>query len=120
MLGAALALVANALAVVAVATLLPNQVSFRSIWLVAVFALLSGLLNACFRPFVRMLVFPLASLTLGIFSLLVNGLLFWLAARISLLGVDATVNGALITMLAAGLLSTIFGMLTTEREERRW
>ena len=116
MLGAALALVANALAVIVVARFLPNQVSFDSWTAVGIFAV--GLLNAVLRPVVRVLTFPIGCLTLGLFSIVINGLMFWLAARAHV-GVDATFLGATITALAAGLLSGVFGALTHEREERR-
>ena len=120
MLGAALALVANAVAVIVVATFLPNQVSFASFEAVAIFALVVGLLNAFLRPIVRALTFPIGCLTLGLFSIVINGFMFWLASRIDQIGVDATFVGATITALAAGVLNSIFGALTTEREERQW
>lgn len=120
MLGAALALVANAVAVIVVATFLPNQVSFASYEAVAIFALVVGLLNALLRPIVRALTFPIGCLTLGLFSIVINGFMFWLASRIDQIGVDATFVGATITALAAGALNSIFGALTTEREERQW
>ena len=120
MLGAALALIANAVAVIVVATFLPNQVSFATYQAVAIFALAVGLLNAFLRPLVRVLTFPIGCLTLGLFSIVINGLMFWLASRIEQIGVDATFVGATITALAAGVLNSIFGALTTEREERQW
>ncbi len=120
MIGAALALVANAAAVIGVATVLPNQVSFGSITNVALFAPIVGLLNALLRPIVRVLTAPIGCLTLGLFGIVINGLMFWLAAQLRPDWVDATFLGATITALAAGLLSSLFGMLTTEREGRRW
>ena len=129
MLAAALALVANALAVIVVARFLPNQVTFYS-WTVGnltvdtwtsvgIFAVVVGVLNAVLRPVVNILTFPIGCLTLGLFSIVINGLIFWLAARANV-GVNATFVGATITALAAGLLNSIFGALTTEREDRRW
>ena len=67
---------------------------------------------------VNFLTAPIGCLTLGLFSIVINGLMFWLAARAHV-GVDATFLGATITALAAGLLSGVFGALTHEREERR-
>ncbi len=120
MLGILLALVANAVAVVVVANFLPNQVSFSNITNLAIFALVVGVLNAVLRPVVKAFTFPIGCLTLGLFSIVINGLMFWLATKIKALGVDATFLGATITALAAGVLNSIFGVLTTEREERRW
>lgn len=119
MLGAALALVANALAVLAVAYALPNQVSYASWTAVGIFAVIVGLLNAVLRPVVQVLTAPIGCLTLGLFSIVINGLMFWLAARLNV-GVDASFLGATITALLAGLLNGTFGAITTERRERRW
>lgn len=124
MLGAALALVANALAVIAVAYVLPNQVSYTSWTAVGIFAVVVGFLNAVLRPLVQALTAPIGCLTLGLFSIVINGLMFWLAARIhpgsAIPFVDASFLGATITALLAGLLNGTFGAITTERRERRW
>ncbi len=50
-----------------------NWLSF--VWL----ALIFGLLNALLRPLLKLLTCPLIILTLGIFTLLINTFLFWLA-----------------------------------------
>ena len=118
MFGAILALLANALAVVVVAALLPNQIAFTDWTAVAIFAAIVGLLNAFLRPIVRVLTAPIGCLTLGLFSIVINGLMFWLAARAGV-GVDATFVGATITALAAGMLNGLFGMMTSERDQRR-
>lgn len=44
-------------------------------------ALVIGLLNALIRPVLLLLTLPITLLTLGLFTLVINGLLFWLAAR---------------------------------------
>lgn len=119
MLGALLALAANALAVIVVAYALPTQASFDNYTAVGVFALIVGLLNALLRPLVRALTAPIGCITLGLFSVVINGLMFWLAARANV-GVEATFLGATITALAAGLLNGVLGFLTPERRERRW
>jgi putative membrane protein len=118
MFGAILALLANALAVVVVAVLLPNQIAFVNGTAVVIFAVIVGLLNAFLRPIVRFLTAPIGCLTLGLFSIVINGLMFWLAARANI-GVDATFLGATIAALAAGVLSGLFGMMTSERAQRR-
>ena len=43
-------------------------------------ALVLGLLNAFFRPILIFLTLPVNILTLGLFTLVINGLLFYLAA----------------------------------------
>jgi putative membrane protein len=109
---AILSLVANALAVIVVAGLLPNQVDYRDWTAVGVFAVVVGLLNAFLRPVVKFLTWPIGCLTLGLFSIVINGLMFWLAARISAIGVNATFLGAVITALVAAVASGLLGYAT--------
>jgi putative membrane protein len=45
-------------------------------------ALVLGLLNAVIRPVLIVLTLPVNLLTLGLFTFVINGFLFWLAARI--------------------------------------
>jgi len=71
----------NALALLAVTWLLPSiQVSGFGAALVA--ALLLGFINTLVRPVLAILTLPITLLTLGIFYLLLNGLLFWLASAL--------------------------------------
>jgi putative membrane protein len=46
-----------------------------------VFAIILGLLNAFLRPILLLLTLPLNLLTLGLFTLVVNAIVFWLASR---------------------------------------
>jgi putative membrane protein len=48
------------------------------IWL----ALIFGLINALFGPFLKFLTCPLILLTLGLFTLVINSFLFWLTSVI--------------------------------------
>ena len=66
----------NALALIAVAYLMPS-VSVASFWTALVAALILGLVNAVIRPVLILLTLPATVLTLGIFILVINGLLFW-------------------------------------------
>ena len=47
-----------------------------------VVALVLGLLNAVIRPVLIVLTLPVNLLTLGLFTFVINGFLFWFAARI--------------------------------------
>ena len=47
-----------------------------------VFALILGILNAFLRPILLLLTLPLNLLTLGLFTLVVNAIVFWLASQI--------------------------------------
>jgi putative membrane protein len=68
----------NALALLALPYLLTG-VHVKSFWTALVFALVLGLLNALVRPLLVLLTLPITVLTLGLFLVVVNGLLFWLA-----------------------------------------
>jgi putative membrane protein len=66
----------NALALLAVAYLMPSiQVASFGTALIA--ALVLGLVNALIRPLLVILTLPVTLLTLGLFLLVINGLLFW-------------------------------------------
>jgi putative membrane protein len=69
----------NAVALLAVTYLLPSiQVSSFGTALLA--ALVLGFINTLVRPVLALLTLPITVLTLGIFYLVLNGLLFWLAS----------------------------------------
>jgi putative membrane protein len=86
----------------------------RILTLVVVGAIL-GLINATIKPIVQLLSLPLTILTLGVFALVVNGLLFWLVSAISsALGAPFHVDGfwagfwgALVVSVVSFLLSIV-------------
>jgi putative membrane protein len=82
-----------------VATLVVPGVEVSSWGVLAVAALVLGLVNALVRPLLTLLTLPITILTLGLFYLVVNGLCFALAAFL--------VPGFHI----GGFLSAIFGAL---------
>ena len=78
-------------------------------------ALIFGLVNGIVGRFVRVVAFPLYILTLGLISLIVNGLLLMLVAWISgLLGFGLVVDSFLWGVLGAlvlGIISWLLGLL---------
>ena len=66
----------NALALMAVAYLMPS-ITVASFWTALVAALVLGLINAFIRPVLILVTLPASVLTLGLFILVINGLLFW-------------------------------------------
>ena len=115
MIGIVLALLANALAVVLVARFAPDPewIRYRTWTDVGIFAVIVGLLNAFVRPFVNILTAPIGCVTLGLFSIVVNGLMFWLAARLTD-RVEANFVGATVTAVVAGLASGLLGYLVRD------
>jgi putative membrane protein len=69
----------NAVALYAAIAILPARLSFESKWGLAgiiFLALVFGFVNAIFRPLLKFLSCPLIILTLGLFTLVINTLLF--------------------------------------------
>src|SRR5262249_61766777 len=57
-------------------------------------ALVFGIINATLRPLAKILTFPLIIVTLGIFALVINGLMLWLTSSLSdALGLGFHVSG---------------------------
>ncbi len=69
----------NTLVLMLVAILTPG-LKFDSYWAVLVASLVIGLLNALIRPLLILLTLPINILTLGLFTLVINGFIFWLAS----------------------------------------
>jgi putative membrane protein len=109
----ALRLLATALAV-----LLANQLNLvvinsdSPLATALVFALILGLLNAFLRPILLLLTLPLNLLTLGLFTLVVNAIVFWLASVIQGGGIvvpdfGAAFLGALLVSLVSFVASRV-------------
>jgi putative membrane protein len=78
-----LRVLATAVAVLLMNELAPNLISINSsepLVTVIVFAVILGVLNAFLRPILLLLTLPLNLLTLGLFTLVVNAIVFWLAS----------------------------------------
>lgn len=69
--------VISALAIMGTAYLLKGII-VPSFYIAFVLALVFGLLNAVLRPILIILTLPVNILTLGLFTLIINGFLFWL------------------------------------------
>ncbi|HEY8552358.1 MAG TPA: phage holin family protein [Thermaerobacter sp.] len=107
----------NAGAILLVAWLLEGiDVSGPGTALVA--ALVLGLVNAVIRPVVLFLTMPLGCLTLGLFTFVVNALMFWLAAAVVPgFEVEGFVS-ALLGSLLVSVVSTVASRLWVDRGER--
>ena len=102
-----------------VATRLVGGVTYTGEWLPFIgVALVFGFVNAFIRPVAKILTFPFIILTLGIFSLVVNGLMLWLTSALSgALGLGFSVHGfraAFWGALVVSLVSTVLSMMITE------
>ena len=95
-----------AVALMFLAYLMPG-ISVTSFGSALVAAAVIGLLNAIVRPILILLTLPVTVLTLGLFLVVINALMFWLAGSV-LSGF--VVNGFLWAVLGA-LTYSILGML---------
>jgi putative membrane protein len=93
------------------------------IWLIAV-ALIFGLVNATIGPLLKLLTCPLIVLTLGLFTLVINGLMLQLTAYLAgffdlSFRVDsywAAFLGALVISIVSFILSLLLGGLDSEKD----
>lgn len=80
-------------------------------------ALVLGIANACVRPLMIILTLPLTLLTLGLFLLVVNGLMLQLTAAltpgIKVAGCGTAIIGSIVLSLLNLLIAFAFGFSTT-------
>lgn len=100
----------SAVSLLAVAYILPGIV-VSSFWSALVAALVIGLLNALVRPVLIVLTLPITVVTLGLFLLVINALIFWFAGSIlegfRVAGFWWAMLGAVVYSLISGLLSRL-------------
>ena len=96
---AAAVLIANALFPTLIT--LPEQQPYLA---VVLFALVLGVLNAFLRPILLLLTLPLNILTLGLFTLVVNAIVFWVA---TLFPIGVQVNGFVAAFVGALLVTVV-------------
>jgi putative membrane protein len=76
-------------------------------------ALVFGVLNAFVRPLVQLLTLPLIFLTLGLFALVINGLMLWLTGRFAgALGLQFQVDGCWTAVFGALVVSIVSALLS--------
>jgi putative membrane protein len=103
-------IIITAIAVLIAARIVPG-IRVKSFGSAVFFALVLGLLNFFLKWALVVVSFPLIALTLGLFMLVINGFLFWLADKVvdgvEIDGFGSAVLGSLVTTL----ISWGFGML---------
>jgi putative membrane protein len=111
-----------AVAVAAAAWLVPGiAITGNGYVAVGVMAVVLGLVNALIRPVLKFLSCGLIFLTLGLFTLVVNGVAFWLAGAIAS-GVGFHVAGlwpAIWGSLVVSVVSFLLSVFVPDRSEGR-
>lgn len=92
-----------ALAIMLVAWLIPG-IGVEGFMSALIVAVVMGIINAVIKPVINLVTLPVNIFTLGIFGLIINALLFWLAGAI-VPGFE--VNGFLSALLGSLVLSAL-------------
>jgi putative membrane protein len=100
---------ANAVAILLIGYLLPRVISADGVMAALVAAFVLGLVNAVVRPLFVLLTLPITVVTLGVFLLVINGLLLLLVAAIV---PGFHVNGFLGAVAGSILISVVSWVLT--------
>src|SRR5215212_1122105 len=113
-----LRLVITAAAVWLAATLFPNHIQVRSVEAALLFAVVLGVLNAVVRPILFFFTLPLTLLTLGLFIIILNALVFWLASLLPV-GVEVSgFSGALLGAVIVSVCSLLASLLLPKGDHR--
>jgi putative membrane protein len=98
----------NAVTLIAIAYYLPG-VAVAGFYAALITALVLGLVNAIIRPVLLLLTLPINLLTLGLFTFVINGFMFWFVATI-VEGFDvASYTSAFAGALLLSLVSWVLG-----------
>lgn len=101
----------NAIALLIVTYLVPG-ITFTGTWPLIITVVVLGLINALVRPLILLLTLPINILTLGLFTLVINALMFWLASTVvkgfEVQGFWSAFWGALIYWIIILIIGSIF------------
>jgi len=90
--------------------------TWSAFWIAFVFAIVLGLVNAVIKPVVQLLTLPISILTLGLFSLLVNLGMFYLAAAFTPIRTDAGFWSTALAAIIVAVFSGVAGSLARREE----
>ena len=84
-------------------------------WHVIIFVPVLAVINTVIGPILRLLSVPINCLTFGLFSVVINALLFWLAGHAT--GAQMNVWGALFGSIVYAVLSTVMSWPIKEKRD---
>jgi len=118
-----IAWIVNAVALLALPYVMPS-ITVSSFYVALIVALILGFLNAIIRPVLVLLTLPITVLTLGIFILVINALLFWFVASFvegfHVGGFWSAFWGAIVySLISWAVSSLVFGVLGSGRAPRQ-
>lgn len=92
----------------------PVKLVWEPPWQVIIFVPLMAVINAVIRPVVKLLALPINCLTFGLFSFVINAVLFWAAGNLT--RANMNVWGALFGSVAYAAISTILSWPIKEED----
>ncbi len=102
-------LLIHMVAILIISYLLPRVIKVDSVLAALAAAFILGIVNLVVRPILIFLTFPLTLLTLGLFLLVINGLMLWLVAALvggfHVNGFWGAVFGSILISLVSWVLS---------------
>ena len=102
-------LLIHMVAILIISYLLPGLIRVEGIWAALVAAFLLGVVNAVLRPILIFFTLPITVLTLGLFLLVINGLMLWLVSAIvkgfQVNGFWGAVLGSILISIVSWILS---------------
>ena len=101
------------------AAVVPGVHVHGGFWTFVWVALLFGLVNAIIGPFLRLIALPFTLLTLGLFALVVNGILVAITAGLSSKFDVGGFFSAFVTALVISLVSTVLNRFTSGKRRVR-
>ncbi|MEO5928038.1 MAG: phage holin family protein [Patescibacteria group bacterium] len=105
----------NALAVMAAAYIVPG-IDIANFWVALIAAIVIGIVNALIRPILLILTLPINIITLGVFTLVINALMFALAAYLvkgfTVADFTAAFLGALVFWIVSWFTNALLGTAT--------
>jgi putative membrane protein len=97
----------NGLGLWAASRLLPGVHYAGDLWYLLLAGLVIGLLNLFVRPLVTLLSLPIVLVTFGLFYLVINGFLFWLADKL----LDGLSVDSFLWAMAGGLFLALWNLV---------
>jgi putative membrane protein len=102
-------LIINVVAILIISYLFPKMIWVDGFFAALVAAFLLGIVNTIIRPILVLLTLPLTLLTLGLFLLIINGLMLWLVSALvsgfHVSGFWGAVFGSILISIVSWLLS---------------
>ena len=102
-------LIINMVAILIISYLFPKMIRVDGFLAALVAAFLLGIVNTILRPVLVFLTFPITLVTLGLFLLVVNGLMLWLVSALvrgfHVIGFWGAVLGSILISIVSWILS---------------